>query len=286
MLSSFSRILVVWMGTLLAASCGSTPASPTAPANPSVAASTDGHGEPAATTTHDAESTPEQEAAASGADRSSEQDPAASEERGTDDALVSRCEANDGAACFELGDRPDATPEQRAYLTRACELDYGKACAKVAVQHVRGGDAKQAVSALERGCKAGAATACTMLGEAYWHGKDGLLGLQISKGKARSYHERAWKLERAACDAGDGGACGAVGLALINGRTGHNAGSGIAVPKNVAKGKALRVKACEELRHAETCRALAFDSHTSDPAAAERYRARACELGIADLCAR
>ncbi len=170
------------------------------------------------------------------------------------DPRLAMCAADNAEACFALGRASTTRPvEKRQYMEKGCKLSRGRSCTAFAIAALRLGERKQARSALERGCSAGAPLACTLLGEAYFHGEHGNLNLTTSKAKARSFHQRAWKLWREMCDAGDGASCDIVGLAYITGRTGHNAGSGMAVKKDVAKGQLVLDRACKQLGHKPAC---------------------------------
>ncbi|MBW2736346.1 MAG: hypothetical protein JRH20_28500 [Deltaproteobacteria bacterium] len=125
---------------------------------------------------------------------------------------------------------------------------------------------------------------CTLLGSGYWRGKDGPLGLAKSAKKAKSYHRRAWQLTRKLCEAGDARSCSSVGSAYGRGHTGHRAGSGIRLAKDEKKALRFQRRACEQLDYAEACRALAFKLYNTDRPAAQKFRRRACRLGMKAMC--
>lgn len=201
-------------------------------------------------------------------------------------ARETSCAEGDADECFALARDPDLADDarRRDYLAAACGLNHGDACTRVGVDALRTGDLEQAKKSFESGCSFGSPLACTFLGEAYWHGKQGDVQLDKDPKKAKKYHERAWELVRGRCDDGDGNACAQVGSALLRGHTGFNEGSGIAVRPNEPKGREYLHRACLELQSALACEDLSRDPQVTDEALVQKYRAKACELGVGRLC--
>lgn len=216
--------------------------------------------------------------------RASRPRPSEGTDPSTGDAIA-RCDAGDAAACFDAARTlPGGSEARRRNLARACELSHAVACAEQGIDALQTGSLRDAVRSLQHACELGAALGCTLLAEGHWTGEVGALRMARSRRKARELHERAWALTVAPCESGHGDACFVAGTALVAGHTRHNDASGIAIAKDAARGRALHVRACDELAFAEACREVASSLRSSDRSRSEQFRRRACALGLESTC--
>ena len=161
---------------------------------------------------------------------------------GAAETLQAGCAGGAGAACYILG-RAHATgqlkldqAEARQLFLQGCEHGDGRACAAAAEREVQGlGGAVKRRAATEhyrRACTAGVASACVTLGRYIEHGE---VGLASDPAAAFDFYRKARAFETKACDEGDAGACGRLGVLLREGSGG---------PSATERGRRLQVEAC------------------------------------------
>ncbi len=198
-----------------------------------------------------------------------------------------RCDAGDGEACDFLaralargrGIAKDAPASAKAFA-RSCELEWASACFEL----THNGDDRAAVTRYveveEGACRAGDAEACGRAAQACatsLHDEARATELHrrgCERDRALSCRElaradagaakRAREALTAACDHGDGRACGALGD-LAN------------AEKDAASGRAALERGCK-LADAESCLALGA-TLTGDPDRAREAFEKACNLG-------
>ncbi|MET0402047.1 MAG: tetratricopeptide repeat protein [Cystobacter sp.] len=120
---------------------------------------------------------------------------------------------------------PDKTAVALAARDEACPGGTVKGCVDGAAEAERKGELPRAVELYTRGCDAGVARACTLLGTLVWQGRG-----------ASADPQRAYSLYAKACEAGDSAGCFSAAIC-------HRTGA--CAEKNDAQATALLQKACD-----------------------------------------
>lgn len=227
------------------------------------------------------------------------------------DAARRGCALRNADACVHLGVlTEDDEPIRRAAFSRACELGSVLGCGRLAnhrVAHDPPSVQPEAVAPLRRACAEGDALCCYQLGVIQRDGvggpdgpkdlteaercferscagdmPDGCINLgQLRTQRATTEAERVAALTHTerACALGDAQACGIVGYERMRGTT---------VPRDLAQGERMMVRACE-LGWGPSCLDIARFVHNGTFSGGEARTTealrRACAAGVTRACA-
>jgi uncharacterized protein len=228
--------------------------------------------------------------------------------RGSPELLSLRCDRGNTHACAELGvlllerlARGGDVRRAKRLLTRACDADEGSGCTALGTLHAKGLDAEpdfeRAVFLFRRGAEAGDEHGSTLLAIAQYEGlgvpRDRERALELLSELCRGNNVRACTalaeltlkaqpgasremlpILRAACNAGDSAAVGALGFVY---------GTGLEVVEDRPRAVSLLALACDA-SHGGSCANLGVLRLEDEPTKAVKLIERSCAMGTPQGC--